>query len=85
MENESLSVCNTTLSALYYDQQSSPLWLDFFVSRFYPQNLKHLQQYHRPDREQMENAKFSLNRCVLNKVAANQLAGNRSPSASRRM
>ena len=32
MENESLSVCNTTLSALYYDLQSSPLWLDFFVS-----------------------------------------------------
>ena len=25
MENESLSVCNTTLSALYYDLQSSPL------------------------------------------------------------
>ena len=32
MENGSLSVCNTTLSALYYDLQSSPLWLDFFVS-----------------------------------------------------
>ena len=32
MENESLSVCNTTLSALYYDLQSSPLWLDFFIS-----------------------------------------------------
>ena len=32
MENESLSVCNTTLSALYYDLQSSPLWLDFFMS-----------------------------------------------------
>jgi hypothetical protein len=31
-ENESLSVCNTTLSALYYDLQSSPLWLNFFVS-----------------------------------------------------
>ena len=25
MKNESLSVCNTTLSALYYDLQSSPL------------------------------------------------------------
>ena len=34
MENESLSVCNTTLSALYYDLQSSSLWLDFFVSFF---------------------------------------------------
>ena len=32
MENESLSVCNTTLSALHYDLQSSPLWLDFFMS-----------------------------------------------------
>ena len=31
-KNESLSVCNTTLSALYYDLQSSPLWLDFFAS-----------------------------------------------------
>ena len=36
MENESLSVCNTTLSALYYDLQSGPLWLDFFMSHFYP-------------------------------------------------
>ena len=44
MENESLSVCNTTLSALYYDLQSSPLWLDFFVSHFYPKNHRHLQQ-----------------------------------------
>ena len=31
MKNGSLSVCNTTLSALYYDLQSSSLWLDFFV------------------------------------------------------
>ena len=31
MENESLSVCNTTLSALYYDLQSSPLWLFFYT------------------------------------------------------
>ena len=42
MENESLSVCNTTLSALYYDLQSSPLWLDFFVSHFYPMNDRYL-------------------------------------------
>ena len=34
MENESLSVCNTTLSALYYDLQSGPLWLDFFCLDF---------------------------------------------------
>jgi len=34
MENESLSVCNTTLSALYYDLQSSPLWLDFLSLDF---------------------------------------------------
>ena len=32
MKNESLSVRNTTLSALYYDLQSSPLRLDFFMS-----------------------------------------------------
>ena len=75
MENESLSVCNTTLSALYYDQQSSPLWLDFFVSRFYPQNLKHLQQYHRPDREQTENGKISIFRCVLHRSSQNSLIG----------
>ena len=30
-----------------------------------------------PNREQIENAKFSLNRCVLNKVAANSLFGKR--------
>ena len=30
------------------------------MPRFYPQNLKHLQQYHRPDREQTENGKFSV-------------------------
>jgi len=34
MKNESLSVCNTTLSALYYDLQSSPLWLDFLCLDF---------------------------------------------------
>ena len=34
MKNESLSVCNTTLSALYYDLQSSPLWLDFLYLDF---------------------------------------------------
>ena len=28
-------------------------WI-FFTPRFYPQNLKYLQQYHRPDREQTE-------------------------------
>jgi len=31
MKNESLSICNATLSALYYNLQSSPLWLDFFI------------------------------------------------------
>ena len=36
MKNESLSVCNTTLSALYYDLQSSPLWLDFFYVLILP-------------------------------------------------
>ena len=36
MENESLSVCNTTLSALYYDLPSSPLWLDFFYVLILP-------------------------------------------------
>ena len=36
MKNESLSVCNTTLSALYYDLQSSPLWLDFFCIALLP-------------------------------------------------
>ena len=49
MENESLSVCNTTLSALYYDLQSSPLWLDFlsldFTCRTYSWEslFRHLQ------------------------------------------
>ena len=31
MKNESLSICNATLSALYYNLRSSPLWLDFFI------------------------------------------------------
>ena len=35
------------------------------MPRFYPQNLKHLQQYHRPDREQTENGKISIFRCVI--------------------
>ena len=75
MKNESLSVCNTTLSALYYDLQSSPLWLDFFMPRFYPQNRKHLQQYHRPDREQTENGKIYFFRCVLHRSSQNSLFG----------
>ena len=29
---------------------SGPYRPDFFMPRFYPQNFKHLQQYHRPDR-----------------------------------
>ena len=55
--------------------QSSPLWLDFFMPRFYPKNHNHLQQYHRPDREQTENAKFSVFQCVLNRSSQNSLFG----------
>ena len=73
MENESLSVCNTTLSALYYDLQSSLLWLDFFYILISPNEWQVLIANLRPNGEQIENAKFSLNRCVLNKLAANSL------------
>ena len=47
----------------------------FFIPCFYPQNLKHLQQYHRPDREQTENGKFSIFRCVFHNSPANSLFG----------
>ena len=45
------------------------------MPRFYPQNLKHLQQYHRPDREQTENGKISIFRCVLHRSSQNSLFG----------
>ena len=45
------------------------------MPRFYPQNLKHLQQYHRPDREQTENGKISIFRCVFHNSPANSLFG----------
>ena len=47
----------------------------FFMPRFYPQNRKHLQQYHRPDREQTENGKISIFRCVLHRSSQNSLFG----------
>ena len=45
------------------------------MPRFYPQNLKRLQQYHRPDREQTENGKISIFRCVLHRSSQNSLFG----------
>ena len=45
------------------------------MPRFYPQNLKRLQQYHRPDREQTENGKISIFRCVLHRSSQNSLIG----------
>ena len=47
----------------------------FFIPCFYPQNLKHLQQYHHPDREQTENGKISIFRCVLHRSSQNSLFG----------
>ena len=54
---------------------SGPYRPDFFIPRFYPQNLKHLQQYHRPKREQTENGKISIFRCVLHRSSQNSLFG----------
>ena len=54
---------------------SGPYRPDFFMPRFYPQNLKYLQQYHRPDREQTENGKISIFRCVLHRSSQNSLFG----------
>ena len=48
---------------------------DFFIPCLYPQNRKHLQQYHRPDREQTENANFSEKACVLHRFSRNSLFG----------
>ena len=45
------------------------------MPRFYQQNRKHLQQYHRPDREQTENGKISIFRCVLHRSSQNSLIG----------
>ena len=60
-----------------YIMTSNPVlygWI-FLCLRFYPQNLKHLQQYHRPDREQTENGKISIFRCVLHRSSQNSLFG----------
>ena len=54
---------------------SGPYRPDFFIPCLYPQNLKHLQQYHRPDREQTENGKISIFRCVLHRSSQNSLFG----------
>ena len=47
----------------------------FFCVLILPKELQTFPSNHRPNREQIENGKFSLNRCVLNKVAANSLFG----------
>ena len=47
----------------------------FFYILILPKEPQAFTANHCPNREQIENAKFSLNRCVLNKVAANSLFG----------
>ena len=47
----------------------------FFCILILPKEPQAFTANHCPNREQIENAKFSLNRCVLNKVAANSLFG----------
>ena len=54
---------------------SGPYRPDFFMPCVYPQNRKHLQQYHRPDREPIENGKISIFRCVLHRFSQNSLFG----------
>ena len=46
-----------------------------FYALLFPQNLKHLQQYHRPDREQTENGKISIFRYVLHRSSQISLFG----------
>ena len=64
-----------TLSALYYDLQSSPLWLDFFMPRFYPQNRKQLQQINDPTENKQRTVKSPFFRCVLHRSSQNSLFG----------
>ena len=45
----------------------------FFCILILPKEPQAFIANHLPNREQIENAKFSLNRCVLNKVPANSL------------
>ena len=47
----------------------------FFCVLILPKEPQAFTANHLPNREQIENGKFSLNRCVLNKVAANSLFG----------
>ena len=54
MKNESLSICNATLSALYYNLRSSPLWLDFFIL-ILPKEPQAFIANHRPGREFRKN------------------------------
>ena len=47
----------------------------FFYTLLLPKEPQAFTAQFLRNREQIENAKFSLNRCVLNKVAANSLFG----------
>ena len=47
----------------------------FFYILILPKEPQAFTANHHPNREQIENANFSVFRCVLNKVAANSLFG----------
>ena len=60
----------------HYIMTCNPVPTDrIFYTLLLPTESQAFTANQRPDREQTENGKFSLNRCVLNKVAANSLFG----------